>query len=44
MEGINIEWMRYDYPEYNQLYPPFLHGVTILDMIFNEGKFIRNVA
>ena len=44
MEGINVEWMEYDYPEYNQLWPPFKSGVTALDMIFNEGKFIRNVA
>ena len=44
MEGINVEWMRYDYPEYDQLWPPFKNGVTVLDMIFNEGKFIRNVA
>jgi len=44
MEGITVEWMRYDYPEYDQLYPPFIHGVTILDMIFNEGKFIKDVA
>ena len=36
--GIKVEWMDYsDYPEYHQLYPPFEHGVTILDLIFNEG-------
>lgn len=37
--GIKVEWMDYSgYPEYQQLYPPFEHGVTILDLIFNEGK------
>lgn len=37
-KGINIEWMDYSgYPEYKQLYPPFEHGVSILDLIFNEG-------
>lgn len=37
-EGIKVEWMDYSgYPEYNQLYPPFEHGVSILDLIFNEG-------
>ena len=37
-EGIKLEWMDYsDYPKYDQLYPPFEHGVTILDLIFNEG-------
>jgi hypothetical protein len=47
-ENIKVEWMDYsDYPEYNQLYPPFEHGVTILDLIFNEGsnaiKFMKSV-
>jgi len=38
-ENIKVEWMDYSgYPEYNQLYPPFEHGVTILDLIFNEGQ------
>lgn len=37
-EGIQVEWMDYSgYPEYNQLYPPFVHEVSILDLIFNEG-------
>jgi hypothetical protein len=32
-------WMDYsDYPEYNQLYPPFEHQVSIVDLIFNEGE------
>lgn len=36
--GVQVEWMDYSgYPEYQQLYPPFEHGVTILDLIFNEG-------
>jgi hypothetical protein len=34
------------YKEYNQLYKPFEHGVTILDLIFNEGnnasKFMKS--
>lgn len=37
-EGITVEWMDYDgYPEYEQLYPPFVHGVTILDLLFHTG-------
>ncbi len=37
--GIKLSWMDYSgYPEYTQLYPPFEHGVTILDLIFNEGS------
>ena len=46
-EGIRVEWMDYsDYPEYQQLYGKFEHGVTILDLIFNEGpnakKFMKS--
>jgi hypothetical protein len=37
-EDIKITWMDYSgYPEYNQLFPHFEHGVSILDLIFNEG-------
>lgn len=36
--GVTVEWMDYsDYPEYRQLHPPFEHGVSIIDLIFNEG-------
>ncbi|MGM3275645.1 WbqC family protein [Ralstonia sp. 24A2] len=36
--GMRVEWMSYDgYPEYPQLFPPFEHGVTILDLLFNVG-------
>ncbi len=37
-EGIALRYMDYSgYPEYNQLFPPFEHGVSIVDLIFNEG-------
>jgi hypothetical protein len=37
-QNVNIHWMDYSgYPTYNQLFPPFEHGVSILDLIFNEG-------
>ena len=29
------------YPEYRQLYPPFEHGVSVLDLIFSEGPEAR---
>ena len=36
--NIKISWMNYEgYPEYSQLYPPFVHDVSVLDLIFNEG-------
>ena len=35
---IELEWMDYSgYPEYTQLSEKFEHGVSILDLIFNEG-------
>lgn len=38
-ENIRVEWMDYSgYDEYTQLYPPFEHRVSILDLIFNEGE------
>ena len=42
-ENIKVEWMDYSrYKEYEQLNPPFEHGVTILDLIFNEGQNTRS--
>jgi hypothetical protein len=36
--GITLEWKSYaGYPEYPQRHPPFEHGVTVLDLIFNMG-------
>jgi hypothetical protein len=41
--GIKIEWMDYqNYPVYRQLYPPFEHGVSILDLFLNEGHNATN--
>jgi hypothetical protein len=37
-EAITVSYMDYaGYPEYDQLYPPFHPGVSIIDLIFNEG-------
>jgi len=36
--NIKLEWMDYSgYPEYPQLYPPFIHEVSIIDLILNTG-------
>ena len=36
--GVEITWMDYDlYPEYPQLYPPFQHQVSIIDLLFHVG-------
>ena len=48
-ENISLEYMDYSsYPEYRQLFPPFEHGVSIIDLIFNEGpdarKYMKSFA
>lgn len=41
--GMHLEYMDYsDYPEYSQLFPPFVHAVSIIDLIFNEGPNSKN--
>ena len=40
--GITLEYMRYDYPEYSQLHPPYDPHVSILDLLFMvEGDFLE---
>lgn len=42
-EGICVEWMDYSgYKEYTQMYPPFEHGVSIVDLLFNTGPSSRD--
>ena len=42
--GIDLEYMSYDYPEYDQLHPPYEPQVSIIDLLFMQGtnslKFI----
>lgn len=36
--GIEVVWMDYtNYPAYRQLHGDFQHGVSVLDLLFNEG-------
>jgi hypothetical protein len=46
--GITIEFMKYDYPEYPQRFPPFISQVSILDLLFMAGDeapgYIWNVS
>lgn len=38
-QGIQVHFLDYsNYPEYPQLHPPFVHGVSVLDLIFNTGQ------
>ena len=37
-ENITLRYMDYSgYPEYDQLYPPFEHAVSVIDLILNTG-------
>ena len=37
-EQIELQYIDYSgYPEYGQLFPPFAHQVSVIDLIFNEG-------
>jgi hypothetical protein len=37
-EGINLVWKDYSgYPEYPQFHPPFVHAVSIVDLLFHAG-------
>ena len=47
-EGFSLVWMDYSgYPQYKQLFTPFDHKVSIIDLIFNEGtetkKFLKSI-
>jgi hypothetical protein len=35
--NVTLEYQVYDYPEYEQLYPPFDAQVSILDLLFMKG-------
>ena len=36
--NICLEYKTYNYPEYEQLYPPFDPAVSIIDLLFMVGK------
>lgn len=37
--GIELIYKDYSgYPEYPQFHPPFVHGVTVLDLLFHTGR------
>ena len=47
--GVSVEWFDYEgYPEYPQLWGPFEHAVTVLDLLFNcgpeSGRFMKYVG
>lgn len=36
--GIRLEYKQYNYPEYEQLYPPFISKVSVIDLLFMKGQ------
>jgi hypothetical protein len=41
--GVGVIWYSYQgYPEYEQLYPPFSHQVSILDLLMHTGPHARD--
>jgi len=36
--GIRLKYKQYNYPEYEQLYPPFEAAVSVIDLLFMKGK------
>ena len=41
--GIEVEFQNYAPPVYPQLYPPFIPGLSTLDLIFNCGPESYNI-
>jgi hypothetical protein len=41
-QGIRVHYFDYGgYPEYRQLFPPFTHQVSVVDLLMNEGANAR---
>jgi hypothetical protein len=42
-KGIEVKYLNYSgYKEYNQLFPPFEHGISIIDLILNTGPTAKD--
>jgi hypothetical protein len=41
-EGIRLEYKKYNYPEYPQLFPPFEPYVSVIDLLFMTGEDARH--
>lgn len=39
--GITLEYKVYNYPEYEQLHPPFESAVSVIDLLFMQGENSR---
>ena len=36
--GIDLHWQEYEHPIYNQLFNGFMPYLSVVDLLFNEGK------
>jgi hypothetical protein len=44
-KGIAVTWMDYsNYPQYPQLFPPFKHEVSVVDLLFNAGADLSLIS
>ncbi len=44
-KGVTVTWMDYSYyPEYPQLFPPFKHEVSVVDLLFNAGADLSLIS
>ena len=42
MAGIGLEFKAYEYPEYRQLFGPYISNVSVVDLLFNCGESSRS--
>lgn len=35
--GLKLEYCDFNHPTYQQLYPPFIPGLSVIDLLFNHG-------
>lgn len=41
-KNINLAYIKYEYPEYKQLYGEFNHYLSVFDVLFNCGKDVQD--
>ena len=41
--GIKVEYQNFQYPEYTQVYKPFIPNMAFIDLLFNEGKNSKKI-
>jgi hypothetical protein len=39
-KGLDLRYQEFEHPTYKQLFGEFVPGLSIIDMLFNEGRFL----